>query len=87
MSNALTASDVWKMFEETNRMFQESQAKWELRHQETERAMREARAESERVLQGFAERAAAEKAKTEQVFRELADECLPFFHQQRLVCH
>ncbi|MBF0099026.1 MAG: DUF3782 domain-containing protein [Magnetococcales bacterium] len=55
MSNALTVDDVLKMFRETSRLFQESQASWEKRHQETERAIWEARAESERAFRELAD--------------------------------
>ena len=74
MSTALTVDDVWKMFQETNRLFQESQAEWKQQRQETERMMREERAETERVMRE--ERAETgrmmreERAKTETVFRE-----------------
>ncbi|MEO5348279.1 MAG: hypothetical protein H7836_01325 [Magnetococcus sp. YQC-3] len=63
MSTALTVDDVWKLFQETNRLFQESQEKWELRHREMERARQEERAETERVMRG-------ERAETERVMRE-----------------
>ncbi|MBF0099050.1 MAG: DUF3782 domain-containing protein [Magnetococcales bacterium] len=61
------------MFRETSRLFQESQASWEKRHQETERATKEMaeraaieRSETERVLQ-------IERAETERAFREVAE--------------
>ncbi|MBF0097494.1 MAG: DUF3782 domain-containing protein [Magnetococcales bacterium] len=63
MSSALTVNDVWKMFEETNRLLQESQAEWKQQRQEMERVRQEDRAETERVIR-------EERAKTEMAFRE-----------------
>ncbi|MEO5341635.1 MAG: hypothetical protein H7837_14160 [Magnetococcus sp. MYC-9] len=59
MSTALTVDDVWKMFQETNRLLQDSQDRWEHRHREMERVMRE-----------MAEQSAANKAETESAFQE-----------------
>ncbi|MBF0097062.1 MAG: DUF3782 domain-containing protein, partial [Magnetococcales bacterium] len=50
MSTTLAAGDIWRMFEETNRLFQESQAEWRQQRQETERLLREERAETERAF-------------------------------------
>ncbi|MEO5340536.1 MAG: hypothetical protein H7837_08475 [Magnetococcus sp. MYC-9] len=55
MSTALTVGDIWKMFEETNRLFQDSQERWDQRHQETERVMASSKAETDRVMQELAE--------------------------------
>ena len=63
MSTALTVDDVWKMFQETNRLFQESQERWEQRHREMERVRQEDRDETERVMR-------EDRAKTEAVIRE-----------------
>ena len=46
MGAALTVDDIWKMFQETNRLFQESQERWEQRHREMERVMQADRAET-----------------------------------------
>ncbi len=50
MGAALTVDDVWKMFQETNRLLQDSQERWEQRHREMERVMQEERAKTETVF-------------------------------------
>ncbi|MEO5355579.1 MAG: hypothetical protein H7835_20585, partial [Magnetococcus sp. XQGC-1] len=54
---------VWKMFQETNRLFQESQERWEQRHRESQEHWEQRHQEMERVLQ-------ADRAETKSVFQE-----------------
>ncbi|MBF0175671.1 MAG: DUF3782 domain-containing protein [Magnetococcales bacterium] len=58
MSQHVTIDDIWKMFEETNRMFKESEARAEARSRERERefqeirrAMQESSAKTDRQMQ------------------------------------
>ncbi|MEO5368781.1 MAG: DUF3782 domain-containing protein [Magnetococcus sp. DMHC-1] len=48
MSTPLTLEDIWKLFQETNHLFQKSQSDWERRFQENERLLRMEREEREK---------------------------------------
>ncbi len=57
MPKTMTIDDIWKLFQETNRMFQESKQEWDRRFlkseqdwEETRRLIRESNAETERVV-------------------------------------
>ncbi|MBF0626846.1 MAG: hypothetical protein HQL91_01355 [Magnetococcales bacterium] len=81
MSHALTIDDIWKLFEKTNRIFQESE-EWNKRNMEetrramqesraeTERVIRESRAETERAMQESRAETERERRETERVIRE-----------------
>ncbi|MEO5353231.1 MAG: hypothetical protein H7835_08475 [Magnetococcus sp. XQGC-1] len=61
MGTTLTVDDIWKLFQETNRLFQESQQRWEQQRLEMERVRQAERAEAERMLRE--ERAEAERVR------------------------
>ena len=51
MAMELTIDDVWKLFQETNRVLQESERKWERRMQESKTAWEQRIQETERIMQ------------------------------------
>ncbi|MBF0137565.1 MAG: DUF3782 domain-containing protein [Magnetococcales bacterium] len=70
MSQTLTVDDIWKLFQETNRIFKESEARSKesaarLEHdlQETRRIMRENHAETERIMREIRENSAESERK------------------------
>ncbi|MBF0624952.1 MAG: DUF3782 domain-containing protein [Magnetococcales bacterium] len=61
MSQALTADDIWKLFRETDRKFQES-----------ERLMRESRLDSDRRIEAAMRESTLSRQETEQAMREVS---------------
>ncbi|MEO5339850.1 MAG: hypothetical protein H7837_04935 [Magnetococcus sp. MYC-9] len=55
MRTARTVDDVWKMFEETNRILQKSQAEWQQQRIALQLEWQQQRQETERVLREVAE--------------------------------
>ena len=89
MSQTMTIDDIWKLFQETNRMFQESKEKSDRDIEETRRILRESSAKAEldieetrRILREYSAEADLRFKETDREFKEIA---LGFKETERVV--
>lgn len=72
MPTERTMDDIWKLFQETNRLFQESERRWERRIQENERIIQENYAKTGQIMRENERIMQENYAKTQHTVKEVS---------------